>query len=844
MPNQYHGNISRLMLRYRFITAEFFLTIVVSVFFYGQVQAQDADPEEETVPDGSLDDLQEPAEEIEPSSEMEQQPIAPPEPPPVEKKVEVKAAPIPPPVLASEDKKKGGEEEIVVTAQRYQQSLQDAPVAVTTFSSQTMDRRSIVNIEDTGKFSPNLELHSTTRPGGGSSAYAAYIRGIGNGDYQFPTDPGVGLYVDDVYMARTIGGLMSLDADIKRVEIIKGPQGTLFGRNTVGGAISIVTYEPATTLDPAVKVFTRFGTYGRKDFGAYVNGPIVYDKVGAKLSVASLHSDGYAERVLTGEKLNNEERFVSRAGLRFTLIDDLDIRFDGDYSKQDQKPPTGIFLAYIPGPPDGSTATRIDAYNRVVAPVYNPGLGLQDGDVYDGRWISPGPYKSYSLQKVYDRYEIGGGSATIRYEPIDEFNIKSISALRTMKADISVDGDQTPYSIQTSVTDFEQQQFSQELQFSGSLWDELLRYMVGFYFFQETGDDTYFTESFHGLYQYSEPLDPRNAADTSRYFKLTGTSLAAFTQETIRIIPGLHLTGGVRVNRDMKEFSYSNLFPETGEYRVNPTSDTGEWDSITPKAGIDWKPIEQLMVYAIYSWGFKSGGFGPSNADTMPSPEYDPERVTAYELGVKTEWLDRRLTANLAGFYNDYRDIQLTVQKLDEVTGANVRVTQNAGSSDIIGFEVELGAMPIDPIMLNVGVGYVDAKFADLTQGAIDTGMADGDRVPQIPEWSINGGAQYSLGIDSVGEFTARGDVTYKGEHDLTAADNSEPSDSEKGYVLFGARLSFIPQGLEELELSLNGVNLADTVYYVYHATLPPTGQEIALAGTPRLIYFMAKYDY
>jgi len=828
-------------------------TILISTLSYSQLQAQEpslddepVDLEDESDPDSSLEDLEEPADQTEPSDQTDPEPAPTPEPVPIDKKVEVKTEPIPPPAPASKDKKEEREEEIVITAQRYKQSIQEAPVAVTTFSSQTMDRRSIVNLEDTGKFSPNLELHSTTRPGGGSSAYAAYIRGIGNGDYQFPTDPGVGLYVDDVYMARTVGGLLSLDADIERIEIIKGPQGTLFGRNTVGGAINIVTYEPATTLDPAVTVFTRLGTYGRKDLGAYVNGPIVFDKVGAKLSVASLHSDGYAERVLTGEKLNNEERFVTRAGLRFTLIDDLDIRFDGDYSKQDQKPPTGIFLNYIPS---GPTVDRIANYNGTVAPVYNPGLGLEGGDVYDERWISPGPYESYSLQKVYDRYDIGGGSATIRYEPIDAFNIKSVTAFRAMGADISVDGDQTPYSIQTSVTDLEQQQFSEELQFSGTLWNELLRYMVGFYFFRETGESTYDTESFHGLYEYTVPLDPRNAADTSRFYKLTGTSLAAFTQETFRIIPGLHLTGGVRINRDIKDFSYHNRFPETGQYRVNPKSASEQWDSITPKAGIDYKPIEQLMVYANYSWGFKSGGFGPSNADTMPSPKYDPERVTAYELGIKTEWLNRRLTASLAGFYNDYRDIQLTVQKRDEVTLSNVRVTQNAGSSDIIGFEVELAAIPIYPIMLNVGVGYVDATFSELSAEAqVESPpgyvMRVGDRIPQIPEWSINGGAQYTLDIDTVGDFTARGDVTYKGKHDLTPADPVELSSSEKGYVLVGARLSFIPQGLEELELSLNGVNLTDTVYYVYHASLPPTGQEIALAGTPRLIYFMAKYEY
>jgi iron complex outermembrane receptor protein len=264
------------------------------------------------------------------------------------------------------------------------------------------------------------------------------------------------------------------------------------------------------------------------------------------------------------------------------------------------------------------------------------------------------------------------------------------------------------------------------------------------------------------------------------------------------------------------------------------------WNSFTPKLGVDWKPVEPIMLYASYAQGFKSGGFGPSNSPNIPTPIYDPERVTAYEVGVKSEWLERRLTAMLAAFYNDYRDIQLTVQTADPVTNANVRTTQNAGRSKIMGFEVELGAVPVDGLALNAGVGYVDAKFDELSPQATMVGFMLGDRLPQVPDWSVNAGAQYAFGV-GIGELTLRADVTYKGDHFLTAAD---PTSFQEGYALYAARVAFVPSAAEELELSLQGINLGDEVYYVYHATLPPTGQEIALASQPRLIYFMAKYMY
>ncbi|HET6331708.1 MAG TPA: TonB-dependent receptor [Polyangiales bacterium] len=728
--------------------------------------------------------------------------------------------------------------EMVVTAQRYEQDVQKAPVTVTAFGQRSMDQRGVSNLQDIGKFTPNLELHATNRPAGGGSAYAAYIRGIGTGDFQFPTDPGVGLYIDDVYVARTVGGLLSTDADIARIEVIKGPQGTLFGRNTIGGAFNIATSKPLLEGRPTGSGLVRFGTYGRHDFALNANSPIIPGAIGGKISLSTQHLDGYGRRILLDERTNDEERFVARAGLLFKPASRVEIRLDGDYSRQDQNPPNGQFLAFVPA---GPTLDKIAKYNQFAAPALNPGLNLAKDAVYDARWLSPGRYENFALQPVHDRYDIGGGSVKVDVAVADWLSIKSISAIRVVDSAVRVDGDQTPYPLQSTNTQLDDTQLSEELQFSGRVWDERLQYLLGLYAFRESGRSSVDTQSFHGLFE-NEPMPiDADAGDTLTRFKLTATSLAVFTQETLEILSGLHLTLGARLNHDQKDYDYGVDFTQRNVPQVPQSTASASWNSFTPKIAIDYAPFEPMLIYASYSQGFKSGGFGPSNMGSNPTPKYDPERVTAYEVGVKTHWFEgRRLIANVTGFYNDYSDIQLTVQSRDPVTGANLRTTENAGTSHIKGFEAELAAKPFDGMTLNAGLGYVDAKFASLTADAVMSGFKVGDRLPQISDWSANAGAQYAFGT-GVGELALRFDVSWKGDQYLTPAD---PSSHQKSVALYSARISFVPDALEELEVALYGINLTDEVYYVYRATLPPTGQTVGLAGPPRLIFATARYTF
>jgi iron complex outermembrane receptor protein len=732
-----------------------------------------------------------------------------------------------------------GVQDIVVTAQRREERLQDTPVSVTALSAAALESRSIANLSDMSNFAPNLELHPTNRPAGGGSAFAGYIRGVGTGDFQFPTDPGIGLYVDDVYIARSMGGLLSL-ADISRVEVLKGPQGTLYGRNTIGGAINVVTTSPITSGDATGMVRLRTGSFGRLDGTATINAPLIQDTLGAKLSVSYLTNRGYGERYLSNERYSSENRFIVRGGIKWNVAPGVELKINGDYTRQRQMPTGGIMMAFVPS---GPTVAKIARFNQYAAPYLNASLGLPVGSIVDGRWISTNPYRNYALGNQQDDADIGGVSAVLSVEITPDITLKSITAWRTIDALVEVDGDQTPYNLQQSRTSMRDNQYSQELQLAGTAFGGRLNFLLGAYAFREKGDSTLLTRSFEGIYEAliaaGLPVTPADTSNTFTTFGMTAESYALFTQETLKLTDTLSFTAGGRLNHDRKFYSTSVTRTQNNTVAVPLSSAVADWTSFTPKLGIDWKPTRDMLLYASWSQGFKSGGFGASTVASTPTPRYDPEKLTSYEIGAKTAWLDNRLIVNAAAFYSEYRDIQLTVQGVDPVTNANLRTTRNAGGSNIKGFELEVIAVPTRGLNFNLGAGYVDAKFDMLTASAISSGFALGSRVPQIPDWSINSGLEYNF--QAAGKWSVRGDLTYKGQQLLTPADATS---LQKQYALLGARLSYRPEALRGIELSVEGTNLTNNVHAYYKSTLAPTGQYVMVPDAPRQIYGSVRFSF
>ena len=397
-------------------------------------------------------------------------------------------------------------EEIIVTAQRREQDLQDTPLSIVALNSEALAQRGMTNLRNVTNYMPNVEVTVTNRPTAGGSAYAAWIRGVGTGDYAYPTDPGVGLYVDGVYLARTLGGLMSI-SDIERIEVLRGPQGTLYGRNTIGGAVNVITSQPNLSGPAEGSVALRFGEDGRLDAQGHINGALVDDRVGGKLAVGVFTSDGYGKRLFDGIDTNDEDRLVVRGGLRvkFSDIAELDLR--GDFSRQRNTGLLSHATSFYDVPP-----ALVARFNEIAAPVQAAALGLPAGTVYDSRWVIRDAYATYSGSPLQDDYDIGGASATITISPSDAFSFKSITAWRTLETEIRVDGDTSPFTISSTHERIDDEQFSQEFQISGELFDNRFRYLAGVFYFSEDGRGWRFSESFHGVYEVtglaSDALEP------------------------------------------------------------------------------------------------------------------------------------------------------------------------------------------------------------------------------------------------------------------------------------------------------------------------------------------------
>ncbi len=721
--------------------------------------------------------------------------------------------------------------EVVVTAQRRSQRLQDVPISMQALTANNLADRGVTNLKMVTNFIPNVELTNTNRPTAGGSAYAAWIRGVGTGDYAYPTDPGIGIYVDGVYMARTLGGLLSV-ADIERIEVLRGPQGTLYGRNTIGGAINVVTSTPKLH-GPFEGIFSaRLGEYGRADAGIQVNTPIVEDKVGFKASFNDFNSDGYGKRIYTNETMNGEHRQVARAGLLFQIAPDFTDDLRVDMSQQRNKGSVAQ-IETVTGIP-----AAVARFNTYAAPGQAAAQGLPVGTGYGNPLFSlSGKYASAGTSPVKDDYDIGGLANTMAWNVSDALKLKSITAFRRLHTHIMVDGDNSPFTVSTTDENINDSQFSQEFQASGALWNGGFKYVLGAFYFDETGASAKTSYSFHGVYEVTGLAS--DARDTFTQQAYRARSSAVYAQADIRLTDQLELSVGGRINEDKKDFTVKVTLPERGNVVSVPLQTrSASWTSFTPRFGLNWKPAKDILVYTSYSEGFKSGGFGSPTA-TAAAPVYDPEKLSTVEAGVKSQWFDHKLTANFAAYDSTWKDIQLNVI-VPGPTGGVVNVTANGGTSHLYGYEAEFTALPTNSLRLNLGVGYTHNEFTDLAAGAVTAGVTLTSKLPHVPEWSVTPGIQYDWDT-SFGQFMVRTDASYRSSQYLTIGD---PGSFEKGYTLVSARLALRPAFNSNLELALEGSNLTDQHYLVYEQAASIFGIRISQPGDPRMISATAKLRF
>ncbi|MCF8505187.1 MAG: TonB-dependent receptor [Caulobacter sp.] len=640
--------------------------------------------------------------------------------------------------------------EIVVTARRTEERLQDVPAAVTAFDEKALERVQATDVTGLTGSVPNLVLGQGR---GSSNATNIFIRGIGQPDALQTFDPAVGVYVDDVYYSRIRGTQFDL-FDIERIEVLRGPQGTLYGKNTIGGALKVVTRRPGDEY--RANVALAYGSYNQTEARGSISGPIS-DTVSVGVSGLVARRDGYVTDPVTKAEYNDKDTMAIRGQLSWTPTDTVRVDLSADYSRDD--------AAMTVGQP---TSTLSTLFGVPLIVVTNPPA------TYDFKTrTTPGLPNSTKLTHY-------GYAANISWELSDSLTLKSITAYRNLETDDYIDIDATHLELGDVFVGVDQDQTSQEFQLAYDAGGPL-SVVAGLFWMQEniTSHQEAFADDLLG-----GGITFRRTVDDD----LETTSKALYVNATYALTDTVNLSGGLRYTEEEKTYSRTtSTFSSNALFGANPAfafSGLNEsWDNVSPMVSLDWKPSDTIMAYVRYSKGFKSGGFnGRANNPGEQAP-YNPEEVTSLEAGVKSTFLERRVLANFTVFHNDYEDFQARVSGTVTDPGTGLPSPEltviNAGAMVIEGAELELIVVPVSGLRLDAQIGVLDARYDDFDDVRfVATGGSRAFQEPAFaPRWTARYGAQYEWNLGDTGYLTLGGQTRYRSEMAL-AIDNT-PTNSK-----------------------------------------------------------------
>jgi len=691
-----------------------------------------------------------------------------------------------------------GVEEIIVTARKRVEPLQDSPVSVTALSAASIQQRGVVNFNQLNNFVPNIELNNGRVDGGGSTAQV-FIRGVGQEDYSFPNDPGVGVYLDGVYVSRSSAGDFGF-LDIERIEVLRGPQGTLYGKNTIGGAINVITRRP--TGENQGKVQATVGSYGRLDFNASVDFRIT-DTLFANIAGASFNRNGYGSN-LAGDDLGNQNKDIIRGQLLYQPKTGVDVLLQADYSRQKQFGPVGAMRRFFPEFP------LLSLYNTQIAPETAAAFGLTgDFAVYGPAWINriekTKRFESGGGTQTRDNNEIFGISLTADFELGSGITLKSITAYRDVKVDVNRDGDHTPFRIFDIAVVEATDQISQEFQLNGSVLDDRLEFVVGLYGIREAGTNAFTAPLLLGIEDILGDIVSLRT-DT----RIKSTSIAIFGEGTYSITNRLGVTLGGRLNRDKKDYDFTLFRIFSGGVVNGPAELSKSWTEFLPKVGLEFKANDDLLLYAHYSKGFKAGGWNPRTLSAGATPQqFEPEYLTAWEGGLKSTLFDGKATFNISGFYSQYRDIQL-IGVITTPGGIVDTTVLNGGEARIIGAEFELVARPVPALNISAGLGLLDAKYTELDVNVINTGVGLNNKLIQTPEVTFNLQVSYDFMLANEGKIVVGADVAYKSK--IYRSIQNFPDLITEPYWIANARIAYNSPD-DRYEIAGFVTNLTNTIY-------------------------------
>ena len=745
-----------------------------------------------------------------------------------------------PTAVQANDKKSLVVEEVLVTAERRESNLQAVPIAMSSFAKEDLAAQQVANIGDLQALVPNLSVHV-----GDANNAVVYIRGVGQVDSIAFFEPGVGIYLDDVYLGRAQGAFLDV-VDVERIEVLRGPQGSLYGRNTVGGAIKYVSASPTEELSANVTVTA--GNYGRQDFKASLSGPLMGDTVLGRVTVAKMGRDGYSDNSFDGDHDGDQDSEFFRGVLAFKPSENISVQLAADYSNSDPD------RSRTPGKETSITQLVVDPYTFATSFATFPA----DRD----------PFEVNADFNTVEETTTKGSDLNITWNVTEQLTFKSITSYRELEYGTEVDLDGTPLNTFGIFYFNDQEQVSQEFQLTYQ--GDRLSAVGGVYYYEEEGDTfdggvfSNFLIASSGISSFStESYAIFSQLDYEVTDRLTATLGFRYTEEEKdyqRLVEDFDLTAlaGLTVDPNTFAISYTNpdlLSPHSADLHVGggvgvarplADPDAADFDNFSPKFGLKYQLNDDVQFYGTASTGFKSGGFNGRLADGQLEP-FGEETLTSLELGVKSQWFDDRLRFNSALFRNDYEDLQVSSFKCNADCSSLLPVFDNAGEAVIQGLELELTFLLTQALTITANVGYLDAEYREFfaeADGATNTviDVSDERELVNSPEWDTYLGAAYELPLGDSGYLTFLADVSYRSKTYLEV--NSSEVLAQGSYSLVNAAIKYETND-GHWQVLLGGKNLTDEEYrtHAFDVSAFP-GVELGYYNAPRTYSLSATYSF
>jgi iron complex outermembrane receptor protein len=703
-----------------------------------------------------------------------------------------------------------GLEEVIVTAQKREQNVQSIPIAVTALGEETIRNATILNIDDVADHTPGFTISNynpvTPQP---------FIRGIGSTQNDAGSDASIGVFMDGVYVGRA-GGYRADMYDLQRVEVLRGPQGTLFGRNVAGGALNVLSNAPSREFAGDFEL--TVGDYNLRGVKGMLNGPLTSELAG-RLAFSLRERDGVTDNTVTDSELQDEDNKSVRGRLLWEPSSRFSANLVADYSEDDLEGPAARNFLGDPG-----------------AMMDSVGLGFLTPQLLP---TSKDPFKIEAEIDGHARREMYSATLQLDWE-VALGTITSVSGFRNNDFDYYDDvfglafaPDSGVDPLLTDKTDEDSDQFTQELRITAVSGD--ITWTAGLFYLDQDVDQL---EVFSPL---GFPVSYDQRADT--------TSYAAFAQATVPFGEQWAITAGGRYTYDERDFKLTTEGTEIGFGLLTPdpenpdagpvafdASDDDSWSKFTPKISIEYTPNDRLFSYLTWSQGYKSGGYnGVATNYTAATTPFDEETVNNYEIGVKTDFYDNRMRLNLAAFYMDYEDLQVFVASYESTVGLFV---ENAGEADIWGLEAEYFYAPTERLSFTATYAWLDAEIGD---NEIE-GVEEGNTLSRSPEHSASAAVQYRWPLGGLGDLLLRADYAWQDKFYFESANFELPAQDD--YGLLHLRAALLADSGWELALWVK--NATDEEYRV-HAFDSSFGSDLGastIQGAPQMWGVTGRYSW